>query len=414
MKVFPGWWQVVAALVLQAAGSASVFTAYSVIAVPLQDAFQPSRMVLMMGVTFAALAAGMLGPPIGAAIDRFSLRWLMLGGTFLLGGGFFCLSLVDSMSQALLVYLIPLAIGCVLTGPVASAALLARWFSRHRGLAMSLAASGAAVGGLLIPPLLQFLIEAFDWRIALRLYALGLVLVAAPLVALLVVNRPSDRQLHADGGVAAPVSVAIRGSKHSSALTMQDFLRDRNFWLLAIVLGCLLGGPMGLVSNLLPLVMEKGIDAGQGALLLSVLAGAGFAGKLLSGIVADRVDYRVMLVAIAIAIAIGVYGYVQVTEFKLLVLFSVLLGFMQGGLVPLWSYVLAREYGPDSMGRSMGLMGFIIMPFTLVAAPLFGWVFDRWGSYDPVMEAYVVLLLGVCVVIALLRGHQRAPAVSAA
>lgn len=405
MKVFPGWWQVAAALVLQAASSASVFTAYSVVAVPLQEAFQPSRMMLMMGVTVAALAAGTLGPPIGAAIDRFSVRLLMLLGTLLLGGGFCVLSLVNSMNQALLVYLIPLALGCVLTGPVASSALLARWFSRRRGLAMSLAASGAAVGGLLVPPLLQGLIDAFEWRAALRIFGVGLFLVSAPLVALLVVNHPSDRGLGPDGDLLSAGGQTGGGSTPS--FSMGDFLRDVNFWLFAIVLGFLFSGPMGLVSNLLPLVLEKGIAAKEGALLLSVIAGAGFLGKLVSGIMADRVDFRLILGAIALAVAGAMFGYAETVSYSWLILFSALLGFMQGGVVPLWSLVLAREYGPDNMGRSMGLMGFVIMPFTLAAAPLFGWVYDTLGSYNPVLLGYVVLLCVTCGLIAMLRSQPR-------
>ncbi|MFV8820104.1 MFS transporter [Haliea sp. E17] len=404
MKVFPGWWQVAAALVLQAASSASVFTAYSVIAVPLQEEFQPSRMLLMMGITVAALAAGTLGTPIGAAIDRYSVRLLMLVGAFLLGSGFMLLSLVESMSQVIWVYLLPLALGCTLTGPVASSALLARWFTRRRGLAMSLAASGAAVGGLLIPPLLQFLIEHYEWRQALRIYAVAIWVITLPLVGLLVINRPADRNLNPDGGAAGSGSArAIAAESHS----IGTFLRDRNFWLLAVVLGGLLAGPMGLVSNLLPLVMDKGIVASDGALLISILAAAGFAGKLVSGIVADRVSHRLMLAAIALAVAGGSLGYVYGASFQSLALYSVILGFMQGGVVPLWGLILAKEYGPDSMGRSMGLMGFLIMPFTLVAAPLFGWVYDTMGSYDPILEAYVLFLLGVLVIIALLRPEPR-------
>ncbi len=409
--MFPGWWQVVAALVLQAASSASVFTAYSVVAVPLQEAFEPSRMMLMMGVTVAALAAGTLGPPVGMAVDRYSVRLLMLLGTCLLGGGFFVLSMVQSMDQVVVVYLVPLALGCVLTGPVASSALLARWFSRRRGLAMSLAASGAAVGGLLIPPLLQALIDAFEWRAALRIYGIGLFLVSAPLVGLLVINHPAQRGLGPDGDQqhAADASTAVR----ETGLGMGHFLRDANFWIFAIVLGCLLSAPMGLVSNLLPLVLEKDIGAQQGALLLSITAGAGFLGKLASGIIADRVDFRVMLAAIALAVALAMFGYADATAFPALVAYSALLGFMQGGVVPLWSLVLAREYGAANMGRSMGLMGLMIMPFTLVAAPLFGWVHDRFGSYDPVLLAYALVVALSCVLIAMLRAQPGARALSA-
>ena len=60
MKVFsfPGWWQVIAAMIVQAVSTASIYTSYSVIAASLQSAFEPSRMVLMLGMTATALASG--------------------------------------------------------------------------------------------------------------------------------------------------------------------------------------------------------------------------------------------------------------------------------------------------------------------------------------------------------------------
>ena len=38
-SIFPGWWQVVVAMLIQAASAAAVFTAFSIIAVPLQETF---------------------------------------------------------------------------------------------------------------------------------------------------------------------------------------------------------------------------------------------------------------------------------------------------------------------------------------------------------------------------------------
>jgi len=406
VRVFHGWWLVATALVLQAASSASVFTAYSVIATPLQSAFAPSRMLLMMGVTVAALASGTLAPTLGAAIDRFSLRLLMLCGVVSLGSGFVLLSLVDSMAQVLLVYLLPLAVGCVLTGPLAGSALLARWFTRRRALALSIAASGGALGGLVIPPLLQFLIDTLEWRTALRLYGVGILLVTVPLVTWVVVSRPAERGLYPDGDREPPAE-AIAGG-HARVGSMLVFVRDANFWLIAVSLGLLLACPMGLLTNLLPLVGERGIAGAPGALLLSAFSAANFVGKLASGVIADRHDYRILLAAIAVVLCFGMFGYERSHGYLALGAFSVVLGLAQGAAVPLWSIILARVYGPDNMGRSMGLTSLFIMPFTLVAPPLFGRVYDVTGSYDTALLGCVVLLACVLPLVAMIRPHGRA------
>ena len=240
-RVFPGWWQVAVSLVLQAASSASVFTAYSIIAVPLEKTFEPSRMVLMLGIPAVVAATGVLSPVIGAAIDKFSIRLLMLAGTFILGLGFVLLSFASSMNQVLLIYLIPMAMSCVLTGPVAGSALLARWFNHRRGLAISIAAGGAAVGGLIVPPLLQYLIATFEWRAALQIFGVGVFAITAPLVALVVVSRPAERNLAAYGDVVTAGSSTAPAQPKT--LTFGFFCANGISGWSPFVLACCFQGP---------------------------------------------------------------------------------------------------------------------------------------------------------------------------
>ena len=114
-----------------------------------------------------------------------------------------------------------------------------------------------------------------------------------------------------------------------------------------------------------------------------------------------------MLMAIAILIAISVFGYLQSTTFYMLAACSVVLGVSQGAMVPLWSIIMAKLYGPDNMGRSMGLMGTMITPFTLVAPPLFGRIYDISGSYNVALLGYIALLLIIPVLVVMLREQRH-------
>lgn len=192
---------------------------------------------------------------------------------------------------------------------------------------------------------------------------------------------------------------------------MLVFLRDRNFWLVAVCVGAVLAGPMGLVSNLVPLAMDRQVSAAVGALLLSVYSGANLGGKLLAGVLTDRHDSRVLLGVNATFVALAFVGFWHATGHAMLVACCLLLGTFQGGTVPLWSVMLARLYGPQNMGRSMGLMGLVLMPMTLVAAPLFGWVYDLSGSYNIALVGYAGLTMCTLVLIPLLspmRGEAAA------
>lgn len=75
------YWQVIVATVVQSVAATSVFVCYSVIVAPLQIEFEPSRMVLMPGISAVSLASGIMSPLPGRAVDRYSIRKLMLLGT---------------------------------------------------------------------------------------------------------------------------------------------------------------------------------------------------------------------------------------------------------------------------------------------------------------------------------------------
>jgi hypothetical protein len=50
-RVFYGWWQVAIAMLIQALSVGLIFSCYSILAIPMSQTFQPSRMVLMLGLT---------------------------------------------------------------------------------------------------------------------------------------------------------------------------------------------------------------------------------------------------------------------------------------------------------------------------------------------------------------------------
>jgi MFS family permease len=399
---FQGWQQVAATMVMQAASSGSIFIAYSVIAVPLQTEFEPSRMMLMMAVTAALIGSGILSPMLGRTMERLSLRRLMMLGTTVLGVGFILVSRAQSMAQVQLIYLFLMATAGVLCGPIAGSALLARWFTKRRGLAMSLSAAGAALGGLVAPPLLQFLIETLEWRTALLCYGAGLTLLTFPVIGLFVINRPEDIGQNPDGADMP----RERPTHQLENPGLSFYLKDRNFWFLGIVLGLLFASSMGITANLLQYVAERGMDAAMGALLLSIFAAANFAGKLLSGAMADRFNPKRVLTGIVVLFGLAVLSLGQFGVYWVFVVASIVLGISQGAIVPLWSIMMARLYGPDRVGSSMGMMSLILTPFNLVAAPSFGLVFDHTGSYVGAYLGCVVLLALSLVLVAMITEHQ--------
>lgn len=411
-RFFFGWWQVAVAMIIQGVSAATVFTAYSIVAVPLQEAFDTSRMAVMLGMTAAVLAAGILNPVLGAAMDRYSLRSLMLAGAGAISAGFLALSFTTSIAQSIAVYAILMSVASILLGPMAASALLARWFTRRRGMAMGIAAIGTSIGGLLFPPLIQGLIDAFEWRDALRILSLILLVLTVPVIGLLAVDRPADKNLFPDGETAAVVATVDSG--HAKFGSTGGILRDVNFWLIAAAIGFIFAGATGFISNLLPLAIGKGISPDRGALLISILSVGSFTGKVLFASGADRVDLRLALAAACLVLSLSMFSFLQADGYALLAAGSILLGLAAGSVLPLWGFLLARAFGPDNIGRVMGIMGLVIMPLNLFAPPLFGWIYDETGSYNLGFMLCIGLLAAVMILLPKIRTHPPAPVASPA
>lgn len=380
--VFHGWWLVFVAALAQMVGTGVVIYVYSIIADAFSQEFGANRLMMSLGVTGVTLAGGILGPLLGSAIDRGSMRAFMLFGAFALAGGMLALSLVTAMWQIPLIYMLIISFGMVLLGPLTCSTLLARWFVRKRGLVLGLSAMGTSVGGFLFPPLVHFLVSEFGWRSTCQILALLVLVLTLPPILLLVSNRPADRNLFADGATAAAAPV---NAAHTARFnTFAAVLRDRNFWLVGIAIGILFAIASAILSNIVVIARDIGIAGEYAALTISVLSLCGVTGKFGFGLIGDRIDLRLGFSAVIALFTVGLMLYVAAMStgmIGLLLAGALAQGLAAGGALPMWGALLAKLFGADNFGRVMGLMSLLTTLIIIIAMPLTGHLRDIFGSY---------------------------------
>ncbi len=397
-RFFFGWWILAIAFFVQMIGSGTIIYSYSVIAVPLGTEFQASRLAMMLGITAMSLSSALISPFLGRSLDRHSIRTLMVVAALTLPLGYLLLSFVTDMWHVPLIYAICMPIGLLMLGPLAASTLLARWFQSKLGLVMGIAAVGASLGGFIFPPLIEWMIGAFEWRTALRLLALLILVLTLP-AALLVVNHPKDRGMRA----YSSVDMATQPIRPATS-PLPSVLKSRNFWLVAAVVSVLFAVYTALLSNLVPLAIDAGVTKEQGALLISILAASGVAGKLIFGVVADRIDLRAGL-AVSILLLITGLSFFLGEGLTMLVAGSMATGLAAGGMLPVWGAMLAWLFGAENYGRVMGQMNPVIIPTYLVAPALAGAIYDQTGSYSSAF----ILFIGVLALSLLLLPAIRHP-----
>ncbi len=391
--IYPGWWQVAVSMLNQAAAPGTIIICFSVIAAPLAREFGASRGALGLIMTLTYLINGVVNPLLGAAMDRYSIRKILVAGGVVLAAGYFVLSFATSLTYVFVTFGLLLAMANVALGPLSYSALLPRWFVARRARAVGITVAGYAIGGLFLPPMFAWLIDAFGWREALRLFGAFVIVVMVPLLAWLVIDRPSDVGLYPDGQSQPPQAAPGREAVPAveSAHSTSALLRDANFWVITIAIGLVLCGAAGVLSNMVPFAVSRGFTAKQGALFLTCFSAGSLTSKLLYTFFGDRLNPRAGLSIGLSFFLLSSCCFLRGYSLHALLAASFLHGMGVGTALPLWTYLTARVFGTAQVGRVFGLMNIVTMPISLSTPPVMGAIFDHTHSYDDGFILYICL-----------------------
>ena len=399
-----GWRQIgVCFMLLAAAGM--IASTYSIVAVPLAQEFQPSRTVLMLAMTVLSGSCAVLSPLLGSLMDRVSVRKLMMGGGVLLACGYAALSLVGEFNHVLIIFGLFIAPANVLIGPVAVTVLLSRWFADRRGRAIGIAIAGISAGGILFPMIIQGLLNANEWREALRLLAVILLVWTVP-TAMLVVDRPADRGLNPDGKERPPE--LAREEMAKAPVSARAILADPAFWMIAATVAIVTSGMKGMITNIAPLAIDTGVKASVAAYLVSIYSGASIVAKLCFAALSDRLGPRRLMFVSLMGVSLGMACLTQAgAGYAVIALGVAIVGLFGGLMVPTESYLAPRVFGQRAVGRAMGMLSGTILLALLSTPPLFGLIFDLTGSYTAIFWTFCGLALLALTWLPAIRLHPR-------
>src|SRR5919106_35609 len=206
-RAFYGWTVLtVAGLGIFASGPGQSHT-FSVFVGPIGRDLGLSSAAIASAYGAATLLAAFCLPYMGKLVDRHGPRRMAIIVTVLLG--------LACMLFGAAAGLLTLALGFAALRflgqgslMMSCANLVAQWFSRKRGLAMSLMALGFGVSMAVHPPLGQFLVAELGWRRAWVVMGLLTWLIMLPPLLLLVYDKPEDRGLHPDGVASGAAETA--------------------------------------------------------------------------------------------------------------------------------------------------------------------------------------------------------------
>ena len=396
MPWYHGWNVLAVAMLFQAVTFGIGIYSFTFWVAPWSADFAVGRGEVMTVFITLQVAMGALAPLAGRAVDRLSLRGLIIAGALCLAAGLLLAGRAGALWHLNLVYGTLIVAGLLLAGPLAGQTLAARWFVRRRGTALGVVTVGTSIGGFLLPPLVTWLHGSIGWRAANNWLALFVVLAILPPVWLLVRNAPGAGLRAVEGADANP-----DGRPSPSTATL-DILRQRVFWLTVLGFTPLATAFGGAQQNLGPYASDLGIDAQAAAYLVSVMALVMIGAKVFFGAMADRWDIRALFLLTVVGLAIAFGLMLLELSYFALVLVCALLGFVAGGFLPLLGALVSQNFDIRAFGQVMGMLG----PFTTLAAVgpwIAGYLRDTTGSYDLAWLTLSALLVPSAAAIALLK-----------
>ena len=401
-KVFYGWWIVGACVFILLYTSGVVHFGFTAVVEPIAEEFGWSYAQISLASSLRGLEIGLLAPLAGFLADRWGPRRLVLGGSILVGLGLVTLSRVSSLGMFYLAFAL-IAIGMSACVGTVLITVVANWFRKKIGIAIGVVVSGFGLGGLLVP-VVTMLVDTLQWRTAMLSLGLGMIIIVMPL-SLLLRHKPERYGYLPDGDVSSSLETS---EFHTSAESVEinipakQALRSGAFWHIALAAMCHSFIVGAVITHIMPFLSSIGIIRSTASLVALALPVVSIGGRLGVAWIRDRLDgRRVYAVAFAL-MAIGMlsFGYVARGATWLLVPFVIVFSFGWGGSVTTRMTLLRKYFGRSSFGTILGFISGVMMVGQISGAPLAGWVFDTWGSYQGIWFGLVPLTL-VSLVLAL-------------
>jgi len=386
-------------------------TAYSfgVFFKPLLAEFGWTRAMTSGAYSLCLLLNGFLGIGTGRLTDRFGPRVVITGCGLFLGLGCLLVSQVSALWQLYLFYGVMMGVG--LSGSlVPIRATVARWFVKRRGTMTGIAVSGLGMGTLIVPPIANWLISAYDWRTSYIVVGIA--------VSVLVISAAQFMKRDPSQIGQLPYGVnEVKGDNLNLAaadFSLRQAMQTRQLWLLCTALFFFGGSLQMIMVHVVPHATDLKLSTASAVIILAVIGGLSTGGRVIMGIAGDRIGNKLAFIMSFGLMSAALFWLLAAKELWMLYLFAVLFSFGYGGIAVLISPVVAEQFGLNSLGTILGIIFFICAIGETIGPVVAGYIFDMTGSYQLGFLVTAILSFIGLILVSILRptsgqGERSAP-----
>lgn len=302
---------------------------------------------------FLLVAFSLIAGPI---FDRGHFRTLIIAGTMLTTFGTMMTSLATQYWQIFLAQgvCVGLGAGCLF---LPSVALVATYFTAKRALAIGIVAAGGSIGSVIYPVVFHRLQPRVGFPWAMRV--IGFVILGTLAVSIIVMKA------------------RLPPKKMRRILDLPAF-KNAPFSLFSMGLFLSFVGLYVPIFYIITWAQRQvHITPDLSFYLLAILNGASAFGRIIPGILADRLGALETMITCTVAAAVFAYVEIAIDSLGGLIVFAIFYGFLSGAVVSLPSTVVAA-LAPDIrlVGTWMGMSFCFAATGILIGNPIAGMIIN--------------------------------------
>jgi MFS family permease len=333
----------------------------------------------------------------GKYYDRYGPKWVIFISNLFISAGFMCLAFINTFFQFLIFYGMIAATGMGGTTVPLYAALLSKWFTRRRGLAVSLGLAGSSIGQFVLVPVLTAAVLRYGWRISYFSAGLMMLVTISALALYVIKGDPQDFDLKPyghDNREAGEGNDALETGRFKTGdLHLADAAKTYSFWFFAAFMFICGSADFMVTTHLIPMVTDYNISPTTAGNMLAWLGLMSLFGLLVAGPASDKIGTKTPIALTFLMRFLLFALIIQCQNQFAFYVFACAFGFTLLITAPLNAILVGRLYGFSHVGLISGVITTIHHLGGGFWTFMGGEIFDRTGSYQLVFIISAALAL---------------------